>query len=272
MSELIKNAKSSTLLQALQSGPQSAFFLCQNEIQVWYVTPQTFSDVATQHKLRSWLSESELTAHKAFRFEHDQQTYLVAHAFLRATLACYTGVNPANLQFQTNPFNKPYIAAPLEALGLHFNLSHTAGIVALALTKLGPVGIDAESTPPAKNVSDIAIDILTSSEYANLMQHNSADRLSRLMKYWTLKEAFVKATGIGLTYGLQTFEFDLDAQPQPLIRFLSPTDTHASDWKFQQIVLPSGHILAIACHQPDQPNINISFKEADWLTEFTNFS
>lgn len=259
-------------MQTLKSGPQSAFFLCKNEIQVWYATPQILTDNATQQKLLSWLSTSELNTLRAFRFEHDRLTYLVAHGLLRATLARHTGINPANVEFQTNPFNKPYIAAPLEALGLHFNLSHTSGIVALALTKLGQVGIDVESTHPAKNVSDIAKEILTSNEYINLMQHNSADRFSRLLKYWTLKEAFVKATGIGLTYGLQTFEFDLDAQPAPLIRFLSPTDTHASDWKFQQITLPSGHILAIASHLPAQPNISISLQEADWLTEFAELS
>jgi len=272
LSELMTQTKSFTLLQTLKSGPQSAFFLCKNEIQVCYAKPQRLNDVATQQKFRSWLSASELNILKAFRFEHDRLTYLVAHGLLRATLARHTGINPAHIEFQTNPFHKPYISAPLEALDLHFNLSHTAGIVALALTKLGPVGVDVESTHPAKNVSDIAKEILTPNEYVNLMQHNNADRHACLIKYWTLKEAFVKATGIGLTYGLQTFEFDLDAQPQPLIRFLSPTDTHASDWKFQQITLTSGHILAIASHLPDQPNISISFKEADWLTEFANLS
>lgn len=259
-------------MQTQKSGPLSAFLLCQNEIQVWYATPQILTAVATQQKFRSWLSVSELMTLNAFRFEDDRLTYLVAHALLRATLARYTGTNPKNLQFQSNPFNKPFIAAPLDALGLHFNLSHTNGIVAIAFTKLGPVGIDAESTHQAKNVTEIAENILTPNEYVNLMQHHNADRLTRLMKYWTLKEAFVKATGVGLTYGLQTFEFDLDAQPQPIIRFLSPTDTHANDWKLHQLTLPSGHILAVAIHQPDKSNISISFKEADWLKKFANLN
>jgi len=267
LSEFNTNSQSTSLWPVPKSGPQSAFFLHPNEIQVWYATPQAFHDVAIQQKFRSWLSDSELASLNALRFEHHRLTYLVAHALLRAALSKHTGVKPADWQFQTNPFNKPFIADPLNALGLHFNLSHTDGMVAMALTQIGPLGIDVESTTHAQNVSEIAQDILTPNEYRNLNQQPHTHQHTRLLKYWTLKEAFVKATGLGLTSGLQTFEFDLDAQPQPVIQFLSPNETLAKSWEFQQYTLPYGHIIALAHHHPEAPHAKVSLNEALWLQE-----
>ena len=267
MSELHASGTSASLLPKLKSGPQSAFFLCPNEIQVWYATPEDFNDEVIQQKFRSWLSDTELAFLKALRFEHHRLTYLVAHALLRATLSSYTDVKPVDWQFQTNPFNKPFIAPPLNTLGLHFNLSHTEGMVAIALTQIGPLGIDIESTSREQNISEIAQDILTLNECLDLNQQAQTDQHIRLLKYWTLKEAFVKATGLGLTSGLQTFEFDLNAQPEPIIRFLSPNDTLARNWQFKQCTLPSSHILALAHHHPEAPHVQVSLDEALWLQE-----
>jgi 4'-phosphopantetheinyl transferase len=267
LSEFNTNRQSASLWPLLKSGPQSAFFLYPNEIQVWYAKPEDFNNEVIQQKFRSWLSEAEIASLKALRFEHHRLTYLVAHALLRAALSSYTDVKPAAWQFQTNPFNKPFIAPPLNTLGLHFNLSHTEGMVALALTRIGALGVDVESISREQNVSEIAQDILTANEYLDLTQHAKTDQHTRLLKYWTLKEAFVKATGLGLTSGLQTFEFDLDVQPQPIIRFLSPKDTLAKNWHFKQCVLPSGHILALAHHQLEAPHTQVSLNEALWLQE-----
>jgi 4'-phosphopantetheinyl transferase len=270
LSELHASGQSASLLPKLKSGPQSAFFLCPNEIQVWYARPEDFNDEVIQQKFHSWLSETERACLKAFRFEQDRLTYLVAHALLRAALSSYTDVKPADWQFHTNPFNKPFIAPALNTQGLHFNLSHTKGMVALALTRIGPVGIDVESTSREQNISEIAPDILTSNEYLDLNKQAQSDQHTRLLKYWTLKEAFVKATGLGLTSGLQTFEFDLEAQPQPIIRFLSPKDTLSKNWQFKQCILSSGHILALAHHHPEALHAQVSLNEALWLQETAN--
>ena len=170
----------------------------------------------------------------------------MAHALLRAALSSYTDIKPADWQFQTK------------------------GMVALALTRVGPVGIDVESTSREQNISEIALDILTSNEYFDLNQQAKTDQHTQLLKYWTLKEAFVKATGLGLTSGLQTFEFDLEAQPQPIIRFLSPKDTLAKNWQFKHCILPSGHILALAHHHPEALHAQVSLNEALWLQETAN--
>jgi 4'-phosphopantetheinyl transferase len=97
--------------------------------------------------------------------------------------------------------------------------------------------------------------------------HSKTDQQTRLLRYWTLKEAFVKATGLGLTLGVQQYIFDLEAHPHPTMSILSPADSQVSDWQFRQYTLPTGHILALAHQQPDAQNIIVTVKEATWLHE-----
>ena len=257
--------KSSTLLQGQKSGHQSAFSLCPNEIQIWYAKPQAFNNAVIQERFRSWLSPEELTVLEGFRFERHRHTYLVAHALTRAALSLSLEIKPSAWQFHTNTFGKPFIAPPLDTHGIHFNLSHTEGMVAVTMTKLGAIGIDVESINRETSILELASDILSTSEHLDLKQQSKAEQHARLLKYWTLKEAFVKATGFGLTSGLQSHAFDLEAQPHP--RLLTQTDTQPTDWLFRQFTLPSGHILALAHHQPDTDNTFVSLKEALWLQE-----
>ena len=265
MPKQLSEEKSSPLLQGQKSGHQSAFYLCPNEIQIWYAKPQAFNNAAIQERFRSWLSPEELAALRAFRFERHRQTYLVAHALLRAALSLSLEVKPSAWQFHTTPFGKPFIAPPLDTHGIHFNLSHTEGMVAVAMTKLGAIGIDVESISRETSILELANDILSTSEHLDLKQQSTADQQARLLKYWTLKEAFVKATGLGLTSGLQSHTFDLEAQPHP--RFLTQTNTPPTDWLFRQYTLPSGHILALAHQQCVTDNTFVSLKEALWLQE-----
>ena len=91
----------------------------------------------------------------------------MAHALLRAALSSYTDIKPADWQFQTK------------------------GMVALALTRVGPVGIDVESTSREQNISEIALDILTSNEYFDLNQQAKTDQHTRLLKYWQFKHCIL---------------------------------------------------------------------------------
>lgn len=259
--------KSSNLLQRLKSGQKSAFYLCPNEIQIWYVTPEIFNDGAIQSRLLSWLTPEEQNRFNAFRFERHRQTFLVAHALLRAALSISLGIEPSDWQFQTNAFNKPFIAPPFDQHGLHFNLSHTEGKVALGLTQLGPIGIDVESISRETSIIELAAEILSERERLDLLSCSKINQQSRLLSYWTLKEAFVKATGQGLTSGVKQYVFDLEAHPHPTISFLGPTESQVSDWQFRQYTLPTGHILALAHQQPDVQNIIVTVKEATWLYE-----
>lgn len=238
-----------------------------NEIKVWFASQHHFSDSMLLQRFRSWLSPLELQTLSRFRYPKDQHTYLLAHALLRATLARYSGVEPSALTFHTNLYNKPFISLPLTASDLHFNLSHTDGMVTLGLTRIGTVGIDVEPCVRNNTQLDIAEDVLSPEEYRDLYRISEHERYARFMRYWTLKEAFVKATGLGITSGLKNFMFDLDFDPHPKIRFLTDSDFNACQWQFWQRKVGTDHFIAVACERPNQGEVKINFDEALWLSE-----
>ncbi len=249
-----------------------------NEIKVWFVKPEDFSDPARLDTFYSWLSAAERKALHHFRLQKHQHLYLIAHALLRGALSQVSDTHPSAWQFHTNSFNKPLIAPQDEQQSLHFNLSHTDGLAAVSLTTLGSVGIDVERTSQRTSNtsntldildSDIATDILTQDEYLDYLSVPLSQKHDRLLRYWMLKEAYVKATGLGLSAGLKTYSFDLDAIPSPKIQFLSE-DTSAqrqcpTAWKFWQTTLATDHLLAVGAHSPSNLECSISIDEATWL-------
>lgn len=254
------------------------YTLHPSEIKVWFVKPEDFNDPARLDTFYSWLSAAERKTLRHFKQQTHQHLYLIAHALLRGALSQVSDTHPSAWQFHTNSFNKPLIAPQDEQQTLHFNLSHTEGLAAVSLTTLGPVGIDVEQishntsiTPktPIPLDSDIATDILTQDEYLDYLSVTSGQKQERLLRYWTLKEAYVKATGLGLSAGLKTYSFDLNAIPSPKIQFLSGDASDPKQcptaWKFWQTKLATGHLLAVGAHSPSNTECNISIEQAIWL-------
>ena len=109
------------------------------------------------------------------------------------------------------------------------------------------------------------MEILSEDEYSDFIQHK--ENYKRLLDYWTLKEAFVKATGLGLTSGLKNHAFDLSEPNEPKIRFLTPNQYSSRDWKFWQNYLHHEYLLAIACHMPEKQDARLDMEEALWLLD-----
>jgi 4'-phosphopantetheinyl transferase len=144
-------------------------------------------------ELLSLLPADERNQHDRFLFDRDRRTYLWAHAMTRLLLGRYTGSNPASLVFERNAYGKP--ALP----GIGFNLSHTTGMVVCGLGPVQDIGVDVEDTTRSNNWRALARTVFSRRE---LERVDSAERFYEL---WTLKEAYIKARGMGLSIPLQEF-------------------------------------------------------------------
>ncbi len=144
---------------------------------------------------------------QAFRFQRDRDLYTAAHLFLRRILSCYASLSPDRWQFSRNAYGKPALADP--AYGwLQFNLSHTHGLIACAVARDRAVGVDVEGI---RNLSDLPglcryafAPVETADVLATLGQQAQTERF---FSYWTLKEAYIKARGMGFSLPLQQFAF-----------------------------------------------------------------
>ncbi|MDQ1081823.1 4'-phosphopantetheinyl transferase superfamily protein [Pseudoroseomonas cervicalis] len=201
------------------------------------------ADAARQAAWLALLSPDEQARAARFHFAEDRRAYLAAHALARRMLAGASGRAPSSLRFVAGPAGRPELDPALGLPGLRFNLSHARGLVACALALEDDVGVDVEALSRAARVADLAARYFAPEEAAALARLPAERREAAFLRLWTLKEAFVKAIGQGLSFGLERFALRLD--PPALLR--APAEAGpVSGWAFHQAMPLPDHVLSVA--------------------------
>ena len=179
-------------------------------------------------------------------FERDRQRFLLTRALVRTTLSRYSAVAPADWRFVTNAYGRPEIAnRPSGVPDLRFNVSHTDGLVACAVTVGREVGVDVESVD-RRLIYDVADRFFAPREVEDLRALAAADQPRAFFDYWTLKEAYIKARGMGLAIPLGDFAFRLGPGAAPTISFERSITDDPATWQFMQAWPTPTHRLALA--------------------------
>jgi len=190
------------------------------------------------------LSEDERSRSARFVFARDRIHFVAAHALVRRALSTYLPLRADEWRFTTNAFGRPEVAGTDVEPRLRFNLSHTDGLVACAVTRGNDVGVDVETLQRGAPI-DIAEDVLTQSELAALRELPISERPSRFLEYWTLKEAYVKARGLGLSLPLRAFAFHRDERGEiGVIR--DPSLNDQETWQFISWRIEDAFQVAVA--------------------------
>jgi phosphopantetheinyl transferase len=202
----------------------------QFDVDIWYRHTAVL-DRDTIRAADLYLSLEEKARRNHFRFDADRRDFTVAHDLLRQALSFRTNVSPPDWHFSTDAYGKPSIDSDdPELTQLSFSLSHTRGFVACAVTREAPVGIDVERISHSLQVQEIA-DRYFSVEEAQQLRDCSDDlRPISFTELWTLKEAFLKATGIGHSGSQTDISFRLDEHRN--IGFSAPAIVGTQDWQF----------------------------------------
>jgi 4'-phosphopantetheinyl transferase len=213
------------------------------EVHVWMRVTDAVTDSVVEQTV-SVLSADERSRFEKFVFARDRRDYALAHALLRTALARYVGVGPEELQFRVAPRGKPFLVSDQKAAPVSFNISHTNGLVACAITGGAEVGIDVESVSPAPDYG-VVPDIFSGGEIVEMRRLVSPlDQARRFYQLWTLKEAFVKATGDGLYSNVREIVFDFDHAGAVVLQTAPQAD--AGSWKFAMFAPTPRHCAAIA--------------------------
>src|SRR5438046_7547977 len=140
-----------TALPLTPSRP-SSFELASDEVHSWCASLDVPPE--TSARLYATLTPDERTRSARFRFERDQQRFIVARGVLRDLLGRYLQTQPSHIRFVYNAFGKPDLDP---ALGnrLQFNLSHSAGLALIAIATASSVGVDLEYLRPQSDYTDI---------------------------------------------------------------------------------------------------------------------
>jgi len=153
----------------------------------------------------SLLNPSERIRWKNIRSDDGKRCFLVSRAMMRTLLSIAVNCPASALNFMTSELGKPYIAQPTTLW--QFNLSHSHGLVSLALAYNMAVGIDVEYHDRKTRTLQLARHAFHYSEIEQLEMFFDDEQKQHFFKLWTLKEAYVKAIGCGLSLALDSFSF-----------------------------------------------------------------
>lgn len=175
-----------------------------------------------RHAVRS---ESELLSdperHRASRFvrDEDRRRFILGRAMLRRLLGSRLRVPPRLVDLVVGPHGKPALAPQLQRSGLQFNVSHCADVAAFGFAWGREIGVDVEAVRAIPDADSIAQQFFSPREIDAYFALPVARRPLGFFNCWTRKEAFVKAVGDGLGFGLARFDVSLDpGAPARLLR------------------------------------------------------
>ncbi|MBL1417100.1 MAG: 4'-phosphopantetheinyl transferase superfamily protein [Moritella sp.] len=258
--------------------------LATNEIHLWSVDPKQIQQPELLHAYSQLLSVEETTKQQRFRFEKDRHNALITRAFVRDLLSRYADVSPVDWLFIKGAKDKPEIVDP--PIPLRFNISHTNNLIICAVMLNDDIGCDVENTQRSSDVMSIAKYSFSESEINALAMQPTAQQTSRFFDYWTLKESYIKAWGLGLSIPLKDFSFKLpDSQQENVsciddikLNFAAHRIDDANIWRSWLFYPNNIHRVALSVRAKSN-NQNIDYKMRFFnsvplikITETTDFS
>lgn len=234
--------------------------IAEQEVHVWHLLAERAASAVDS--LCSLLSPDEHARMARYRHESDRHLYLLSRGMMRTVLASYLGCDCQAIAYSCNAHGKPTLndGGP----GLHFNLTHSHGAIALAVSREREVGIDIESRHRPAEYLLLAERFFAAAESQHLHGLQDAHQREAFFAIWTLKEAFVKGIGRGLSFPLDAFCFELDVNR--FVAFKPLADFVSADWHFHQFNLGDQHCGALAVQKRADEIVRIDFH--DWCEVF----
>lgn len=203
---------------------------------------------------RALLPVEERSKEFRFHFADDRNRYLVTRAMVRTVLSRYFSVHPAAWRFATNVHGRPEIANfSRRECGLRFNISHTRGLIAVGVTWNRELGIDVENVLGREVSMDIAQRYFAAPEVVELARAPPAQRQDRFFEYWTFKESYIKARGMGLAIPLEKFSFHYPHERAVQMAIDSELADEPDRWMFWQYRPTAKHLLAVCAERRAPP-------------------
>jgi 4'-phosphopantetheinyl transferase len=224
-------------------------WLCPNED----LTPPLAGILATH-----WLDKQERETAARFLFERDRRQYLVAHTLVRRALALESGLTEAELPIWRSQRGRPFLrpqAGGLPRGGTHldFNLSHAGGYNLLGIVRSHRIGVDVERLDRDAD----ALETITATFAAQEQEWVTGapagrPRDRRVLRLWTLKEAYSKALGLGLGLPFDEFVFTL-ADQRGVMAFRPPAEDRFTRWCFLELEPVPDVLVAVAVPVDERP-------------------
>lgn len=224
------------------------------EIHVWQADQADFDLAMLESTCLGWLGASDRQRYQRLVFERHRKQMLLGRYLVRATLSHYANsVTVDDWCFVLNKHGKPALDPNIHDFDLFFNLSHSHGKLVLALAPQPMVGVDIEAATRPRRIRRIAERYFSALEVEDLLQLPAAQQLQRFYQLWTLKEAYIKAVGLGLALPLKLFSFGFHDDGQISVQFDAQLADEPAAWQFWQLQTNTTYQLALALKLEKKP-------------------
>ncbi len=212
-------------------------------VDVWSVRldepARTGSEILT-------LSPDEIARANRFHFEKDRIHFTRCRSALRDLLAGYLAIPAADIRFEYLTSGKPQLAAEQNPSALQFNVSHSANMALIAVGSEHRLGVDIEKIRGDVDTSALAERFFSLRERAGLQALPEHLRVPGFFACWTRKEAFLKATGEGLSFPLEDFSVTTHPDLDPEIEEIKGSTDNGKRWFLADLSIVDGFRATVA--------------------------
>src|SRR5437763_14014369 len=194
----------------------------------------------TLARIVDWLAPAERIRMERFASETLRTRYLVGRASLRWILGRAIDASPQDVAIERGLRGRPRLAGNAD---IDFNVSHTADVALIGLSRAGRIGVDVEHADRVIQSSGLARRILTDRERATLPSHDGDAIRRRILRLWTCKEALAKATGAAMSAPFGR----LDIATDPALKLVDgPPPYDPRDFELFAAGVPDGYLETVA--------------------------
>ena len=234
-----------------------------NRIHLWVAYPDDLKDEATARACERLLSEDERARWERFKFDRHRREDLATRALERSALSAYAEIAPEAWQFEAGKHGKPAIAAAFggqapgeQAQELRFNLSNSLGLVVCAVSHGPEIGVDVEPYARAGTIEEVAEKFFSARELEQLEPLQGDERRERGLTLWTLKEAYMKARGLGMALPTKLFSFVFEHGGGIKLEIDADADDAPQRWRFCTLD-HAEHRIALMVESSGAPDLEV---------------
>ena len=225
--------------------PFNNYKLSDNEIHLWLANLNISSQEI--ERLKNTLSVDEIARADRFKFEEHRRRFIAARGYLREIIGGYLpqycrGKRHFSLTFKYSDRGKP----KLPNTNLQFNVSHSQNIALYGITKNNLIGIDVEYLRSNVECDKIAKRFFNEREYRIINSLSKEKQTQTFFQFWTIKEAYLKATGEGLGGGLETVEIDFNSDMEVEVKAVANDTAKPNNWFFESFIPEKDFVATVA--------------------------
>jgi 4'-phosphopantetheinyl transferase len=176
------------------------------------------------------LSPDEIRRAERYVVEAPRRQFVATRVAVRRLLGEWLSVDPRDVAFEFAQFGKPRVAAAQNRDGLVFNVTHSGSWAVIAIGWQRSLGVDVETFDPRLNRDGLAGRFFSLDEQSQLAALPEPLRVAAFYRIWTTKEAYLKATGLGMSQPLDSFSVRADPQSPPAVLWASGDDADPARW------------------------------------------